>query len=129
MHDNLGTLVGAGIDTIWVQDLPAAVAVLMAVRLTAMADELGPDHPHTARNIVRDPSGEAISDVSGEFRAELPGARADWLTGLILPTLIQFQAMEEGAYAFEHIVDGGSPSIVPLHIIQGLPPGAAQPEG
>lgn len=127
VHDNLGTLIGAGIDTFWVQSLPAPIAVAMALRLTAMADELGPDHPHSIRNLIRDPDGGTLSDVTGEFMAEASGARTNWLNGIMLSSLITFEAVEEGAYAFELTVDGASTSAVPLHIVHGAPPAAPGP--
>lgn len=123
VHDNLGTIIGAGIDTFWVRQLPTPLQVAMAIRLLATADELGPDHPHIARNIIRDPRGNAISDLSAEFRAEAEAARPDWLAGILVHTVIQFEATEEGTYTFEHVVDQSSAS-VPLHIVHGLPPAA-----
>jgi hypothetical protein len=125
VHDNLGTIIGAGIDTLWLPDLPAPVQVMMAVRLLAMADELTEEHAHSAKNVVRDPAGEIVTEVSGELRVSGQGAREEWLTGLVLPTVVQWEATEEGAYTIEHVVDDASSS-VPIHIVVGAPPGDAQ---
>ena len=69
VHDNLGTIVAAGIDTWWVPQFPAVIQVALAIRLLAMADELGEEHQHTVRNIIRRPSGEVLSDLSSSFAA------------------------------------------------------------
>ncbi|MDP2711048.1 MAG: hypothetical protein Q8O56_07495 [Solirubrobacteraceae bacterium] len=126
VHDNLATIVGAGIDTWWFPTLPATVQVGIVVRLLAASDELGPDHTHTVRNIIRDPSGGPLSDLGGPFQvgttAEADSARTEWLNGVALVTMIQFEATEPGTYTFEHIVDESSKS-VPLHIAIGPPPG------
>ena len=61
VHDNLGTLVGAGIDTFWVPELPAPLQLVCAIRLTATADELGSDHQHHSRTVVTGPDGEVVA--------------------------------------------------------------------
>lgn len=123
VHDNLGTIVGAGIDTWWIPEFPAPIQVAVAVRLLAVGDELGEDHDHVVRNIVTNPSGEVISDLGSTFQAAGPGFRTEWLNGIILMMVIQFEARQEGTYTFEHVVDESSKS-VPLHIALGPPPGA-----
>jgi len=120
IHDNLGTIVGAGIDTFWVPELPAPVSVWMAVRLLAQADELdGEAHP--VKNVIIGPDAQVLSDVVGEFGAEMDGARPDWLNGLMLATVVQFEAPAEGTYTFQHTIDESSAS-VPLHIVHGPEP-------
>jgi hypothetical protein len=127
VHDNLGTIVGAGIDTVWAPNLPAAIQMTVAVRLLALADELGPpDHQHTARNLITGPDGATVGDVSVQFGIGTENPREDWLNGFILPAIVQFEAQVEGTYTLEHQVDAASSS-VPIHIVHGLPPGAEPP--
>jgi hypothetical protein len=130
VHDNLGTIVGAGIDTYWVGQLPTPIQVVLAVRLLAIAEELGPEHDHTGRNLVRDPEGKTISDIGGEFQlgteAEVGAARTDWLNPTMLSAVIQFEATQAGTYTIEHVVDQ-STAPVPIHIIHGPPPGIEPP--
>lgn len=121
VHDNLGFLSGAGIDTFWLDELPKEVVVTIAVRLLATSDELTSDQSHTARSVIRDPFGVVVSDVSGEFLADGSDARTEWLNGLMLLTVIRFEAAIDGTYMFEHAVDASHKEI-PLHIVQGQPP-------
>ena len=124
VHDNLGTIVGAGIDTYWLPDLPSPVQVLVAVRLTGMVDELGADNKHTLVNFVKDPGGVVIGDGKSEFAAEVQSARPEFLAGLLIPLGIQFEAAEEGSYAIEFVLDdGGMSTSLPVHVVHGLPPG------
>ena len=127
IHDNLGTLVGAGIDTFWVSELPATIQVAMAIRLTALASELEPEIMHAARNIIRGPDGSTIGELNAEFSLGTAGSveRPDWLQGVMMHTVVGFEATEEGTYTFEHIVNQSSQS-VPLHVVHGPAPGADQ---
>lgn len=128
VHDNLGTIIGAGIDTYWVPNLPTPLQLVLAVRLLAMAEELGEDQQHHAVNRVRDPHGDIVSEIGGDFAMGGESARPEWLTGIIVSSLIQFEVTEEGTYTIEHEVDGSLVSL-PIHIVHGPPPGVEWPEG
>jgi hypothetical protein len=116
VHDNLATMVGAGIDTLTVPELPVVVQVLVAVRLLALADEWTADVKHSARNVIYGPNAQVVSEVADEFALVAEGSREDWLTGVILPTVVTWEATEEGAYTLEHHVDDASAQ-VPLHVV------------
>jgi hypothetical protein len=120
VHDNLGSMIGAGIDTFWVPELPATLQVLCAVRLTATAEELTEGITHQMRNVVTDPSGVVVSDVGGEFEVGTENPRREFLNGIVLPSAITFEAEVAGSYQLEHIVDNDSKSI-PLHVVVGQP--------
>lgn len=108
------------------RDLPATIQVVLAVRLLAMADELGEDVAHKGVNRVRDPRGELVSEIGGEFRISGEAAHQDWLTGIMVSSLVQLEVTEEGTYTLEHEVDGSTQSL-PIHIVHGLPPGMEWP--
>jgi hypothetical protein len=126
VHDNLGTIVGAGIDTFWVSELPTQLQVLLAVRLLAMAEELGEDQQHEATNRIKDPRGEVISEVGGQFTVGGETQRPEWLTGIMLSTVVQLEVAEEGTFTIEHVVDGNS-VFLPIHVVHGPPPGVESP--
>jgi hypothetical protein len=130
VNNNLATIVGAGIDTFWLPQLPAPLQVSIAVRLQGLPDELAASHP--VRQIIRGPDGEAVSEMQGDAMFGGPGQqvqRPDWLQGVIMPAVIGFQVEHEGTYTFEFMIDSAGAS-VPLHVIHGLP-GVPQapPEG
>jgi hypothetical protein len=127
VHDNLGTIVGAGIDTFWVPTLPATLQVILAVRLLAVAEELGAGEQHSSTNRVRDPRGDVLSEVNGEFTIDTEAARPEWLAGFIVGTVVQFEVAEEGTYTIEHAVGDASASL-PIHVVHGLPPGVQPAE-
>jgi len=120
VHDNLGSMIGAGIDTFWIPELPAPLQILCAVRLTATAEELQPGVQHALRTLVTDPHGEVVAEIGAEFEAGADNTQTEWLNSLVLPSVVQFEVAEAGTYQLEHIVDGNSKSI-PLHVIEGTP--------
>lgn len=95
---------------------------MVALRLLAVVDEIGPDQQHTIVNLVRSPGGEVIGEGKAEFSAEGQTARPDFLMGIILPLGVRFEATEEGSYAVEFNVDEGALSTtLPIHVVHGAP--------
>src|SRR3954471_21387579 len=91
VHDNLGSMIGAGIDTFWVPEVPAPLQVMLAVRLTATAEELSPGIQHTLRTIVTDKLGEVVFEATVEFEADADIAQAEWLSSMVMPSVVQFE--------------------------------------
>ncbi len=121
VNDNLGTIIGAGVDTTWVLELPAPLVVVVAIRLLAMAEELDGGDEHTATNRVRDPHGDVISELSFPFGFSGESAKPEWLTGIMVSSVVQFEATEEGTYTIEHEVDASAKEF-PMHVVLGQPP-------
>lgn len=128
VHDNLATIVGGGIDHFWVPQEPRAIGVMFALRLTAMADELGPDQPHQMSERIRDPSGNVIHEIAGELGAVAQGdpLHPEWLQGLSLAVGAQFEVPVEGTYTVTHRFDTSEHSL-PLHVHHTSPPGVEPP--
>jgi hypothetical protein len=123
VHDRLGTIIGAGIDTLWVPELPATLRVGIAIRLVAMPDEVQPGVKHVVVNRIRDPQATEIGQ--GTLELELSGEpQPDWLTGVIVPAAVTFEAAEEGTFTIEFEIDGIATAL-PISVIHGPPPGAA----
>jgi hypothetical protein len=116
IHDNLATIVGGGIDRQAVAELPAVVGLMLAIRLTATSEEIGPDQMHSWRNIVKNPAGEAIAEGGGEFAIGAENPRTDWLNNFLISAAIQFEAEDEGTYTIELIVDEAI-SALPIHVV------------
>lgn len=118
IHENLATMIGAGIDTLTPPDLPAGVQVTTAVRLTGLPSELEAGLKHTTRTVVRGPDGEIVSEVAGEFEVEghgPPPEQQDWLQGFVVNLAVAFEAVVAGTYKIEHFVDGSS-AVVAMHV-------------
>jgi hypothetical protein len=120
VHDNLGSMIGAGIDTFWVPELPAPIQVMLAVRLTATAEELAPGIEHVLRTVVIDGNGEIVFEAALEFEANADQAQSEWLNSMVMPSVVQFDALAPGTFQLEQSVDGNSQSI-PLHVVEGAP--------
>jgi hypothetical protein len=120
VHGNLATMIGAGIDTYWVETFPATIRVVVAVRLLATADALEQGEPHTITNRIRDPRGAVVSEVSDPLTFQGKSARPERLAGIALPIVVHFEATEEGTYTLEHAVDQSSDRL-PIHVALGRP--------
>jgi hypothetical protein len=120
VHDNLGSIIGAGIDTFWLPELPSPLQLMLAVRLTATAEELAPGIQHVLRTVVTDANAEPVFEAGLEFEANTENTQAEWLNSLVMPSVVQFEVVEAGTYQLEQSVDGDSKSI-PLHVIVGAP--------
>ena len=110
VHQNLATIVGAGIDRVWLPELPPPepVGILCAVRVVASHEEIDdepPDEPeHTLVNRVYDPSMKVISELTqpfalgGTFEPQMEPA-------VILPIGVMFEPSEEGLHTIEIAAD------------------------
>jgi hypothetical protein len=124
VHDQLATIIGGGIDTFWMPNIPAPLQVMLAVRLAALADELDGTE-HKIVNRILDPHGDLIDESEIGLAISGEAARPEWLVGVPIPLLVQFEVAEEGTYTVELSVDDASASL-PLHVVYGVPgaPGA-----
>lgn len=120
VHDNLATIIGAGIDTVWIEELPAMVGCMVAVRLVGMPDEFTPDQKRPTSTRIKSPSGATISEVQGSFALGIESARPEYLVGATLPVAIQFPVTEEGTYAVEFEF-GDVWESLPIHVVLGQP--------
>ena len=93
---------------------------MLAVRLTATADELSPGIQHLLRTVVTDAQGQVVFEAGMEFEANTESPQSEWLNTLVLPSVVQFEVAEPGTYQLEQSVDADSKSI-PLHVIVGKP--------
>jgi hypothetical protein len=94
VHDNLATIIGGGIDTFWVEELPSTIQLLLAIRLTGLSEEFTPDHSTATR--IKDPSGNTISEMKGEFAIGAESERSDFQAGVTLPAQSSSRSRRKG---------------------------------
>ena len=126
VNNNLATIVGGGIDRVWVPGLPVPgpVQMLCAARIIADHAEIDaeaqgePEHTLTSR--VYDPSMNLVSELpqpfglTGDFDPAIEPA-------VILPIGVVFEPQEEGLHTIEIAVDDRGFS-VPLTVRVGQMP-------
>ena len=122
------TIVGAGIDNMYVPTLPMNVQVVVAARLVGEPEELTA-RTHTVRCVAYGPDDLAeLARAEGQMELrDLQVRNPDWLASLHLPMGIVFPAETEGAYRLEVGVDDSDAYLLPLHIGAGPPPGTPPP--
>jgi hypothetical protein len=123
----VATIVGAGVDLQRVQEIPGPVGTMLAVRLAAAPDELGPDQMHKLTVQVLDPSGDPVRDQEGdvtppleaEFGSEQPVQQAvpGWLVNPLFTFGVQWWVIEPGTYSITLRVDDGDAHLSPMHVL------------
>lgn len=120
VHDNLATIVGGGVDTYWFQEFPAQIHLMFAIRLLGMAEEFTEDQNHPTVTRIKDPNGNMLSEMKGEFAIGANVARPDYLAGVTVPIAMGFEVAEEGTYAVEFEF-GDAWQSLPIHVSLGQP--------
>lgn len=123
VHDNLATVIGAGITHLWPTELPATIGLMLAIRLIFLPDEVDPQAMHKLRVAAMAPGGGMLQQVEGDLNIGRPSVAPDEneFQGVHVPMALQFQAEVEGTYMLEITVDGHTTG-VPLHVAPGPPP-------
>lgn len=133
-NGTVATIVGAGIDMLTVPAMPTLVAVMVAIRLAAPADEFvgGVQHEVTCR--VLDPTGAPVlaeddtpaeelklgfSAPEGGVQQTVPG----WLVNPLFAFQIAWIVREPGTYSVETRV-GDHAHLSPIHVLLAEPPPA-----
>jgi hypothetical protein len=124
---NVGTIVGAGIDVLYVPQLPHPVGVMAAVRLSATFEEVrdGQRHEIAGRILgpegspLRNPDGSEVPALTANFQAGgatqlVPG----WLVSPLFAFGFQWLATEEGTYTVHIRVGDATPSLSPVHVLK-----------
>jgi hypothetical protein len=126
VRDNIATIVGAGGDRFVVTEEPWEIGIMLAIRISALVEELGPHRVYPVENHIRDPSGEVIQEEVGSFSASARSeiATANWLQGVWVPVETKFSAETEGTYTITHKF-GSSEHLLPLHVVHGPSSGGA----
>jgi hypothetical protein len=126
VRDNLATIVGAGGDRFVITEEPREIEIMLAIRISALIEELGPDRVYPVENHIRDPSGAVIQEEVGSFSATArrEAATANWLQGVWVPAEAKFSAPTEGTYTITHKF-GNSEHLLPLHVAYGPSSGGA----
>jgi hypothetical protein len=120
VHDNVATIVGAGIDTHWLPGLPGQVQVTLAIRVVGLQEEFDESITHTTAARIRNPGGDTINEISGSFQIGATSARPEFLVGVTLPAVLTFDVDTEGTYTIEFEVDDATRAI-PVHVVRGTP--------
>ena len=90
-----GTIVGAGVDVLFVPEFPSQVAIMLAVRLTATPDELRADQQHELVIRIEGPDGQPARTIAGEevepLRARMLAATqgAPLVPGEVVPCAVE----------------------------------------
>jgi hypothetical protein len=124
----MATMVGAGIDVTFHAQYPAAVGLMVAVRLAAPPEELAPGQIHMLRCRVLDADNEPVTAPDGSQVPELEvgiGSQVPvqqlvqgWLVQPLVAFGLQWWVTEPQTYTIAISVDGADPHLSPHHVVR-----------
>ena len=128
---SVATIVGAGIDVLYVAGFPQEVGIMVAVRLSAPFEEVSADQGHQiiGRILgpesapVRAPDGSAVPPLELDLHTGTGAAQLvpGWLATPLHAIGLQWWAPQEGTYTIEIGVDDEEPTLTPVHVLQVSP--------
>jgi uncharacterized protein DUF6941 len=115
--DRLLTIVGAGVDTLLVERLPARLAIVLAVRTLFNDDELDLEHQLVFK--VYDPEmvelGEPIT-VRITPGPSAPSKAPGWESAVFVPLTLHVDVTRHATYTVHVIIDERGPKTLPIQI-------------
>jgi hypothetical protein len=130
-QDGTATLIGAGVDSLWVSDVPADVGVMLMVRLAAPPDEFDEQHELEVRLVKPDSEEREILKVKFGPIPKSALFQPGFEQGLFVPTAIGWHVEERGLYTLELYLDSRRQRSIPILIRDpaDIPPPGGQPPG
>jgi hypothetical protein len=117
-------VVAAGIDTVYVPDVPAGINLGMLMRITFTRNECG--RPHRVEVIIRDVDGVHIARVTGTATPEWdPNLPANWRVGTFVPFNVGLPIPHYGEYSIEILLNDSHVKTINFRV---LPSSSPQPE-
>jgi hypothetical protein len=115
--DGTATILGGGTDTFWVAELPAEIAIFLAMRVAGTEDEWRDETHSLSIKLVRPDLAEEVT-LSGDLRIEQfsPLKQPGWEAGMLIPALQRWIAREYGLYTLEVFIDDRRQKSVPISI-------------
>jgi hypothetical protein len=113
--DGTATLVGAGLDSVWVQEVPADVGVFLMMRIAGAAYEFGETHTLAVKLI--DPERDEQEVLTATFGPieEMPPQHHPALDpGILVPAGIGWRAEHLGLYTLDVLVDDRPRRSIPI---------------
>jgi hypothetical protein len=113
--DGTATLVGAGLDSVWIQEVPADVGVFLMMRISGAVYEF--DEAHTVAVRLIDPEREEQEVLSAGFgpMPEPPPQHDPAIDpGVLIPAAIGWTAGHFGLYTLDILVDDRPRRSIPI---------------
>ena len=104
--DGTVTILGGGIDTFWVGELPAPIGIFLPMRVAAPEDEWREEgHELSVRLVRPDRAEEVMLTIPLRMDEAPPLKIAGAESGAVVPLALTWEAADHGLYTFEIYVD------------------------
>lgn len=117
--DGTATIIGAGIDSFWLEEVPADIGLFLMIRVAGPRDEFEDDHVLEIRLVT--PERDEQEVLKAGFKAPPGGAQTPLSVpgmegGLLIPAGVAFQAEEYGFYTLEVYLDEQRLRSIPISV-------------
>ena len=132
--DGSATIIGAGIDSFWVPEVPADIGLFLMIRVTGPQDEFEEEHQLEIRLVTPESEEQEVLKVGfqtppgGRNPLAVPGMEP----GVLIPAGVAFRAEEYGFHTLEVYLDEQRLRSIPIAVrppseLEGAAPGEGDP--
>ena len=109
-------MLGAGIDSLWLRELPSQVGLFLMLRITGADYEFEEERKLQVRLVAPDQEETTVLEIGFSVGASPPLKVPGMDTALLLPTVMQWEAEEYGLYTLDVYLDGSRQRSVPISV-------------
>lgn len=114
--EGIAHILGAGVDTIFVPQVPSGHNLALLIRLTFTQEETG--RPYEVRIVFRDADGNHLAELTARetplWREDMP---AGWPVGVLAAINLGVPLPAYGLYSFQIVLGGSVLKTIPLRVL------------
>ena len=112
--DGTASMLGAGIDSMWLPELPSTVGLFLMLRITGADYEFEEEQTLEVRLVAPDRNETTALEIRFKVDEPAPTKLAGMDTGILLPAVVNWEAEEYGLYTLDVHLDGSRQRSVPI---------------
>lgn len=114
--DGTATMLGAGIDSIWTDKVPAQIGLFLMLRVTGADYEFEDEIKLEVRLVTPEAKETTILELGFSLEGTPPLKLAGMDTGMLLPTVMQWEAEDYGLHTLEVYLQGSRQRSVAIYV-------------
>ena len=111
-------------DMLFVEELPAPIELVVVIRVCGLPEEFAEGAERTVEVKLRDPGLDELRSMDFEVRTggPSPDHPEGWEMNTMIPILLQFTALQEGAHSLDFYANGKLQRCpITFRVVEGAP--------